>query len=1185
MNWSVGAALFVVRFISGLLISTAMCCAQFQLSEPTVETDEESTTRESNAAVVLEVERVEAGESAADGPDSDDASDLINAPRQRVRMSGQPAGAGKSRVDRGVSKATGVTEEPQGVIQLLDSEEPRALLMAGGAPRTRDLLLDATLRDVACVGLRCWSVGDRGVICSSADGGETWETGCLPFECRLTSVCFLTNRIGWVAGVESQPGRKSGRAVLLATRDGGQTWRNIVEESGADGAAVDGVHRLPGIQQIQFFGLEEAIAITLPDTDRDNSTLFRSGDGGQSWTPVLSDRGAPLWTGGWFSSLGQGVIVGTHQGLGTLVSGESVVLQEPRATLRSFRSVVIDGEGRGWVAGDGATLLRTEDSGVSWAAPDHELPSGLADVLDVRCLAQRGEVMIASGDPGAMVLRTEDAGKSWQIIEADIRGQMHRMRALPDRGFLAVGSFGQIMKSEDDGLSWRTVRNVGIHCGILSLVTKLEQSPWALTSALTTDRGIRSVVLQPSVRLNEPREDAAGLCQTERALSALTLLGVSDVAGDWMFPGLLETQHRSGSSLMDEWDRRTDGRASELVPLRLARSIRSYRPQIVVIERCQDVDAIAELLRSAVMRGIELAGDATEPKLSGFGLPVWQVQRVLSRAPSDLQPTVVFRDTDLLPVLGTTSGLVCDAAGAVLMPTKATLPEASARRRNAGYELEMDLEQRSAITNPLDGLESLLTEKIRRRRVTRPRAELEELRQVLLRTRNEAGALQGHGAGLQATEAFVAELQDVGKTLPDALALRQLRELAELSQERNNAEGYLAVLQEIVRRFPETEDAWRAAESLLLFYGSAEARHVRLRGQVMPRGQQMGVVAGPFQDGSAGQSTIGSADGNGILSPTVQPAAARGFSGSATSTFDALHEGWNAQQETAWTVLSGHESVRVGRRNGPSAESRLRRAITLRGLGKNGEATSLLVEAAAGTDDTAAWAASELQILQGARSSHLRLLNVPRSVSRPILDGRLTDPVWENAEEIRLISVRGGTSLSSAAADESRTVAGNADDCLCLLAWDEQFLYLAARVPRGQTSHPVELAAARQHDEDHNGRDRVEICIDTDRDYLTAFQLVIDESGRTSDACWWLDRWNPQWYVAVDHDEAAWRLEAAIPLNELSSPVAAPGTLWSIRFQRILPGLIEQRLPGLSAASSLQGASLVRFIRPKATNR
>ena len=92
MNWSVGAALLVVRFISGLLISTAMCCAQFQLSEPTIESDEESTTRESGAGVVLELERVETRESAADGPDSDDASDLIDAPRRRVRFSGVPAG-------------------------------------------------------------------------------------------------------------------------------------------------------------------------------------------------------------------------------------------------------------------------------------------------------------------------------------------------------------------------------------------------------------------------------------------------------------------------------------------------------------------------------------------------------------------------------------------------------------------------------------------------------------------------------------------------------------------------------------------------------------------------------------------------------------------------------------------------------------------------------------------------------------------------------------------------------------------------------------------------------------------------------------------------------------------------------------------------------------------------------------
>jgi hypothetical protein len=146
-------------------------------------------------------------------------------------------------------------------------------------------------------------------------------------------------------------------------------------------------------------------------------------------------------------------------------------------------------------------------------------------------------------------------------------------------------------------------------------------------------------------------------------------------------------------------------------------------------------------------------------------------------------------------------------------------------------------------------------------------------------------------------------------------------------------------------------------------------------------------------------------------------------------------------------------------------------------------------------------------------------------------------------------------------------------------------LYFAARLERRERSRRIPPASARQHDEDHQDRDRIELCVDTDRDYLTAFRFVIDESGRTSEQCWWLSRWNPDWFVAVDSDDSAWRVEAAIPLNELSNPTARPGMLWSVRFRRVLPGYLEQSLPALNGMRSAGGAGLIRFVRPKLSAR
>ena len=153
-----------------------------------------------------------------------------------------------------------------------------------------------------------------------------------------------------------------------------------------------------------------------------------------------------------------------------------------------------------------------------------------------------------------------------------------------------------------------------------------------------------------------------------------------------------------------------------------------------------------------------------------------------------------------------------------------------------------------------------------------------------------------------------------------------------------------------------------------------------------------------------------------------------------------------------------------------------------------------------------------------------------------------------------------------------------------MLAWDEEFLYVAARLQRTpEKSRPIELAMHRNYDARHENRDRLELEIDTDRDFGTAFQLTVDESGETSDRCWMLDKWNPKWFVALDADADAWRIEAAIPLKELSATGARPGDLWNIRLRRIIPGVLQHELQTGTNAVSSDGAGMLRFIRPRRT--
>jgi hypothetical protein len=424
-----------------------------------------------------------------------------------------------------------------------------------------------------------------------------------------------------------------------------------------------------------------------------------------------------------------------------------------------------------------------------------------------------------------------------------------------------------------------------------------------------------------------------------------------------------------------------------------------------------------------------------------------------------------------------------------------------------------------------------------------------------------------------AAEAFVGNLEMAGTELPAALAEQQLTELAVLCLERNNVEGYLAVQQELVRRFPESVAAWQAAAELLLMYGSAEVRHYRLS-----RGGP-----GISSPGLASNADNASAEGEveGVLRPRIEQGTATPFGGTRTAQLTAVQENWNRQAQTAWKLLQRHAEGEFGVVRAVPPTAALRWGISLARSQSSGEAANLLTGLARRRDQAGRWAESEFQQQQGLRSAWLRTVNLEQSELRPLLDGQLSDEIWQAADELSLEPVG---SVSSA-------VAGEAPRSLAMLAWDGEYLYLSARMERAAGRELLQTAAERRHDEPHGERDRLELCVDTDRDLLTSFRLTVDETGRTDDACWRLPKWNPAWYVATDADEHTWRLECAIPLSELSAEAVRPGTLWSLRLRRLCPGQADQQVPVAEpgadegAGISADGAVLVRLIRPQTGRR
>jgi hypothetical protein len=158
--------------------------------------------------------------------------------------------------------------------------------------------------------------------------------------------------------------------------------------------------------------------------------------------------------------------------------------------------------------------------------------------------------------------------------------------------------------------------------------------------------------------------------------------------------------------------------------------------------------------------------------------------------------------------------------------------------------------------------------------------------------------------------------------------------------------------------------------------------------------------------------------------------------------------------------------------------------------------------------------------------------------SRPRLDGRLDDAIWQRA----------GAAELKPAPSEANEPPGKA-----MLAYDNEFLYLAVECQRALPL-PENDAGPRPRDSDLNARDRVDFYIDLDRDWSSWYRLTVDDRGWTGVACFDDTSWNPSWFVAAGGDDQTWTIEAAIPLAELTHERPRLHYVWALGIERTVPG-------------------------------
>jgi hypothetical protein len=184
----------------------------------------------------------------------------------------------------------------------------------------------------------------------------------------------------------------------------------------------------------------------------------------------------------------------------------------------------------------------------------------------------------------------------------------------------------------------------------------------------------------------------------------------------------------------------------------------------------------------------------------------------------------------------------------------------------------------------------------------------------------------------------------------------------------------------------------------------------------------------------------------------------------------------------------------------------------------------------------------------------------------PQVDGQLTDDCWQDAVEIPLT-------------DGGRGTGAKGRHAFIMTAYDSKCLYFAISVPRVHdlpADGPMTLG--RTHDQDLSAYDRVMLSLDVDRDFTTWYTIEIDQRGCIAESCWGDNRWNPTMGIVADADEDRWRIEVAIPFQEMLPAAPKPNDAWGLAVIRTIPAVrTEGWLPSDGGRPRPESFGVLRF--------
>jgi len=983
------------------------------------------------------------------------------------------------------------------------------------------LRADARLNDVFFLDAQQgWTVGDRGTICHTSDGGRSWHLQGSGVECPLHSVHFVDARNGWAVGGYTHPFTHTGTGVVLITDDGGRTWKSKEQAL------------LPILKKVRFFDAEHGWAIGCSSAASPTG-VFHSETGGRSWNPVPGAK-QPGWANGDFLDPKMGALVGQDGMAAEVRSGRITPSQTARFGLRGPQAVQLVPPHYGWLVGEGGLAMLTRDLGHTWQTPQAPVPAGTAGQFDFHDVSVRNTKVWIAGTPGTRIFFTPDAGLSWQVFSTRQNAPLRAIHFADDLHGWAVGDLGTILATEDGGQTWRRQRAGGTRAALMAVFANGEDLPLELIAKLSGNEGYLSVA--EIVGRDDPtRAPEEGVPQSDRVHEAVVALGGCGAGQAWRFPLRPEALKLKGEAVIDEWDRVNDGYGAASLEAHLVRQIRTYRPEVIVTHGASPTgdDPLGDLLNHAVMTAVRAAATPTSysDQITQAGLEPWTVTRVFSSMPPGLTGTTSVSTAQLAARLGQS---LADAASE---PRGLIESEMTSPADTLGFRLLVDERpDHGGREDFFTGIALQPGGEARRQLNEPPPGNLEQIRKMAQRRRHTQAIVEQAGADSPVGMGLLAQTEDITQGLDDDRAASVLHHMGQTYFTAGQWPMAASMFERLANRYPNHPLARSALRWLVQYYASEEAGW-RVHGSqrllqqntttkaVDPEKYAQGVTtamwdakeAGPFDVHQASAPSVDTSQ----LEDRQQMAAAFG------QTIERLLPDLYAE---------------------PSVRFPLAVADRKRGYATQAERYLMVLQRSTTHDDWWACAQGERWMSEPTGIPPKEVMNCAVAPTKPHLDGKLDDAVWQRAKAVRLGNGSPRVPRGESKDDEPTVATAK-------LAYDGGYLYIALQCPFADGPDYSGVRGIRPRDPDLSNRDRVDLFLDLDRDFATYYHLTIDHRGYVSESCLGDSTWNPTWFVASDEDKKFWTAEAAIPLDQLTGTYPSSHSVWALGLRRIIPGV------------------------------